>query len=286
MSNVQTNPIPYPIANATVPVQQEVSTQVETITPAKAENYLKLNQSNRHIRPALVDNYARDMTDNLWLSNGSTICFDTNGRLMDGQHRLSAIVKSGKSIDVLVIRNLDPEAQKTMDLGPGRISSDAFTFAGYKDATSMSLACKMGLNFANNNLLRTNSHASKYSNVQLLKFASENPGIIDSVKFVQEYRNVGTSRGTAAFAHWHLSKIDNEAADDMFSNIANFKTDGKGDPIHAFCIKMSRIKSTKKTRLTSTEELYMLFRVWTAIRKNETMINIKYSAATTFINPA
>lgn len=49
-----------------------------------------------------------EMQDGKWKLNGKTICFDRTGRLLNGQHRLSAVVRSGVSLTTVVVRGLDP----------------------------------------------------------------------------------------------------------------------------------------------------------------------------------
>ena len=60
-----------------------------------------------------VDSYVKDLEDGVWRLNGKTITFDANGRLLGGQHRLHAVVQSGKSLTTLVVRGLDPEILET-----------------------------------------------------------------------------------------------------------------------------------------------------------------------------
>lgn len=263
-----------------------VTYTLELISPERAEVYLSSNHSNRRIRPSVVTAYARDMSEGLWKDNGDSIRFDNNGKLIDGQHRLTAIVNSGVPLRTLVVRNLAADSQETIDTGPSRTSSDVFGFAGYKDSTSVALASKLGLNYQNGYIPRAGSRAEKFSHTQLLNYAADNPGLINSVEFTKYFRNAGVSRGAAAFAHYHFGMIDSELADEMFTNIADFKTSGKGDPIHAFCYKMARYKNSKNKTITPTEELYMLFRVWNALRNNESLTNVRYTSTTAFPNPS
>jgi len=65
------------------------------ITPKMAAEWI--NPDNRRIRKAVVSRYAADMTNGEWTFCPSAIIV-SNGRCMDGNHRLSAIIKSGKSI--------------------------------------------------------------------------------------------------------------------------------------------------------------------------------------------
>jgi hypothetical protein len=81
---------------------------IEVISPEEAQAYLDNNAKHRPIKEKKVNEYMQEMSDGKWRLNGKTICFDVNGRLLNGQHRLSAIVKSGVSLTTVVVRGLDP----------------------------------------------------------------------------------------------------------------------------------------------------------------------------------
>ena len=81
---------------------------VEVISPKEAQAYLDNNAKHRPIKDKKVAEYMAEMQDGRWRLNGKTICFDTTGRLLNGQHRLSAVVRSGISLTTLVVRGLDP----------------------------------------------------------------------------------------------------------------------------------------------------------------------------------
>ena len=94
-----------------------ISISVETVTPEEAKTWLtETNKKNRHMNKNHVGALSRNMQNGTWRFNGDTICFDENGTLIDGQHRLSAIMTSGISIPMIVIRGLDPETIKTKDM--------------------------------------------------------------------------------------------------------------------------------------------------------------------------
>ena len=77
-----------------------LNVEVEIITPANAEAYLKNNAHHRKVKQKKIDAYVKDLTEGVWRLNGKTITFDSNGRLLGGQHRLHAIVQSGKSLKI------------------------------------------------------------------------------------------------------------------------------------------------------------------------------------------
>lgn len=102
--------------------QMETTMQIaqERITPDMAQEYLKYNTENyRSINKSRVISYANDMKAGKWQLNGEGIKFDSNGRLIDGQHRLQAIVHANVPVDMLVIRNV-PTGTNLFDIGSGR----------------------------------------------------------------------------------------------------------------------------------------------------------------------
>lgn len=87
------------------------------ISPQLAIWLLEANDGNRHVRIPQVMKIVHDIKHNNWRSNAEAIKFDWFGRLMDGQHRLWAIVESGVTIETLVAFNVNPEAADTMNSG-------------------------------------------------------------------------------------------------------------------------------------------------------------------------
>lgn len=81
--------------------------EVEVITPEMAEAYLANNFKHRDIKESKVDKYVETLKNGEWRFNGKVITFNKDGVLMNGQHRLSAVVKSGIPIKTLVVRGID-----------------------------------------------------------------------------------------------------------------------------------------------------------------------------------
>ena len=74
------------------------------ITPDMAQRFLKHNSSNRKISMPLVQQLAKDMTDGNWITTHLGIAFDSTGNLSDGQHRMTAIILSKKTVKINVAR--------------------------------------------------------------------------------------------------------------------------------------------------------------------------------------
>lgn len=110
------------------------------ITPAMAVEYLSHAAPNRHIRKQRVEAYARDMQSHNWLVTGQPILFTGSGELIDGQHRLSAIIESGETVELLIIRGIRPDAIKVLDSGVARTFADVLVIEGESKSTAGVLA--------------------------------------------------------------------------------------------------------------------------------------------------
>lgn len=114
------------------------STTSEVITPAIAEAYLMRNIENRPLNKARILYYADQMKKGLWQLNGEPICFDINGKLVNGQHRLEAVKLAGVDIETVVCRNVPEKSFMTYDSGMNRKTSDIFALCDILNATNIS----------------------------------------------------------------------------------------------------------------------------------------------------
>lgn len=72
------------------------------VTPEMAKRWLENNFRNRPLDQETVTAYARDMTIGNWAPTHQGIAFNDRDELIDGQHRLHAIVTSGNTIRMMV----------------------------------------------------------------------------------------------------------------------------------------------------------------------------------------
>ena len=96
----------------------------ELITPTTAEKYLEKNRDNRTLRTSQVEFLTRAMQDGQFLATHQGVAFTKDGTLVDGQHRLHAVVRSKESVWLLVVRGLDDSAKQVLDCGITRTVAD------------------------------------------------------------------------------------------------------------------------------------------------------------------
>ena len=94
-----------------------ITEEVREITPQEASEILATkNTKNRRANKNHVNALALNMTNGTWRYNADPIRFDANDTLIDGQHRLMATEKAQKNILFKIVRGLDPECVKAIDI--------------------------------------------------------------------------------------------------------------------------------------------------------------------------
>lgn len=113
---------------------ERISLEKVFVTPEMAKGFLSTNQQNRRISEVVLGRYVNDIKNGRWVENtGEAIKISKTGKLLDGQHRLMAIVKSNTSIWLHVIYNLDDAIFDVIDTGKSRNASDCFRISGIKN---------------------------------------------------------------------------------------------------------------------------------------------------------
>jgi len=116
--------------------------EVVTITPAMAAQWLLLNTNNRKLRKPYVMKIKADIMSGKWMMTGDPIRFSAK-RLIDGQHRLTAIAESGMSVTSVVMWDVPDEAYDRIDQNKTRSSSEILTRHGEANATACASVVNM-----------------------------------------------------------------------------------------------------------------------------------------------
>ncbi|MFV0460037.1 MAG: hypothetical protein ACK5MT_14830 [Actinomycetales bacterium] len=155
------------------------------VTPETAEKWLARNVANRTVRPARVKEYAEAMAHGRWLYTADPIRFDSDGRLIDGQHRLKALVKAGATVELHVVRGLDPQAQDAVDTGAARTASDALKVKGFRHGPQLAATVPIV-----NWLLKGGGFAASYSRDDVVYWVQVHEGLDDVVALAHRNRNL------------------------------------------------------------------------------------------------
>lgn len=106
---------------------REMTFDIEDITPQDAKRYLERNvKCNRPISRSNVETLKKAIADDKFVTTHEGLCFSRDDEVLDGQHRLTAIAEGDKTVQMLVIRNCDPDTFSVIGCGRPRSASDVF----------------------------------------------------------------------------------------------------------------------------------------------------------------
>ncbi len=115
-----------------------METKIVTITPKIAAELLAHNDNNRPLKDNHVISLAIQIEKDKWQLNGESIIISKKGKVLDGQHRLHAVIMADKSIRSNVVYGADEESFLTIDTGRIRSGSDVLSIEGVENSAVMS----------------------------------------------------------------------------------------------------------------------------------------------------
>lgn len=163
--------------------------EVVTITPAEATNWLRANEHNRPVRKNHVNFLAGEIKNGNWQLNGQAIVIADNEQVLDGQHRLLAIIESGTPIQSLVVYGITPEAFSTMDTGAVRSGSDALCLHFHDHPIGVVKAVATAVPWVKQlerGALRSGG-SSKISNTEIIRYAQEHESLFERAATLMHY---------------------------------------------------------------------------------------------------
>lgn len=217
------------------PAALGITAQLEMIGPVEAMQMLGASDvENRNLRRRVVVGYADEMRAGKWMVTGETIKVDRHGGLIDGQHRLNAIIEAGVTLPVLVVRGLDRSVIRVIDTAVRRSAADSLRFAGIAAPNLEAVASVARLAIA-----RENGGLNSYGKVQttvshlaIIEWVTvHQASATESIRFgYSAFRKLGIVPSPLAYVHWRLSQIDDLAAAEFFEGLTQLATDGAQDP--------------------------------------------------------
>jgi len=245
--------------------------EVVNITPKLAAEYLSCNSGNRPINPNHVNTLLNEFNTNRWLLNGQPIAFDANGKLADGQHRLTACIRLNKNFQSWVVRGVPPSSFETFGNQVMRTKAQVLRIAGHKHASQLS-ALLSNIYMYNKQNTSFFTHI-KISHTLIAQMAKDNPEAIESVDCISRIKGYRKIPGYARlmFIHYLIvfradhdrMSLDNRRhwAECFFTSLIDGENLNKTSPVLHLRNKILTGKSTNSAlnRLDTLREYYALF---------------------------
>lgn len=242
-----------------------LSASIENITPETAREYLQLNHRNRSLNERALTSLSQDMRSGDWKLTGEAIKFDTNNHLIDGQHRLIAIERTGIAVPILVIRGVDPDTQLVMDTGVRRTGAHALEITGTtKDATLRAAIATIGVTDDLGKLTTAASPLVPVTHSQIMSWVGAHD-LDQAVHFGgRVHRLTHGSKSSICYAFYKISQIDPESARTFFEDVANMTTEGVGDPKHTLITKLTKYRDDFRGTGYRAKYVYYILKAWEA----------------------
>ena len=181
------------------------------ITPSMAREWLERNNGNRPIRNTKIVQYSQDMKAGRWMLTHQGIAFNGDGRLLDGQNRLHAIVRAGVPVEMMVCRGVPTNTFYSMDTGPNRNGSDVLVIHGLGVRVSRIIAAAVPFCIAYERGViptRCLPIQSGGRNRQILDFVDQHPDIKHSAEFIKMMPRQGAvlPEAVSCFLHYEIGQ--------------------------------------------------------------------------------
>lgn len=195
--------------------------EIMSVTPKMALAWMEKSVcKNRSLRTGMVMKYAGDMLEGRWVLNGETIKISSTGQVLDGQHRLWAVIESGCIVQMAVAFEEDHEKageiQATVDSGVARTSADALSIMGIDHSRVVAPAVRISVvyrrwaesdrEFSLNTIFRGTK--GKVSNIQVKNEYLRDRNRFDvAAAYARPKKILGVSASVIAFFHVALADL-------------------------------------------------------------------------------
>jgi len=238
-----------------------ISVTQETISPEMAAAYLALNTHNRPLVKNRVETISNDITEGNYIFNGESIKFSATDQLLDGQHRLAAVVKAGKPIDSIVIRGLDAVAQDTVDTGARRTLGNVLALRGESYVNTLAAGIRLSYYLTLYGEPKTGPKTYP-SNSELLRYFAANADLRDAAPLASQaaHSALRIPSGLACALYCHMTRVDAERAT-MFWDQLLLNDAPKNSAIWALRETLTRDLS-RPHRMSTNHKVAMVIKAW------------------------
>lgn len=248
-----------------------VSYKRELISPRDAKRFLGVNaENNRLPKTGKIPQYARDMQTGRWNSDsGETLKVDVDGRLIDGQNRMHAVILAGVPIEFDVAYDVPTEAMQIIDTGAARTASDALRIDGTPERTRVAGIVRWSILWDAKVFTGRGGTFNPTTTEIIERYRSEMILFNSAAQRAGDCQRLGLGTGgSAGTAHYLFSRITAEPTHQFFDQyISGANLPENCGPL-ALRNKMAR---RKIDRITRAEELALFVRAWNAWRDGKTL---------------
>lgn len=243
-----------------------ISGSVQSVSPELASKLLEHNSINRPVTKSHVEGLAREMKAGRWRLNGETIIISRNGVVIDGQHRLLAVTKSGVTIQSFMVTGVDENDIESVGVGRKRSTGDVLGMYGYINTNTLASVARQ---FA---LLDAGLPGARLSvsPMEERETIVNNPEIEYATDWLGRGFGVIPRRSVIASAYAYMlvkcrrAGVDNAHVHNFFDKMKTGASLEVSDPIYALRDKLAKVLRPRGAN--NKEVISLIFRAWNAHR--------------------
>lgn len=245
------------------------------ITPEVAKDMLKNNiANNRPILYKTVQLYKNQMLNGNWINNHpGTYSINREGKLLDGQHRLSAIIESGMSF-YAYIAEVDTSVMPTIDEGRKRTAGNAAQVIGIPNANCVVASIRIYQSLINNNVQKIIT----YSNLDIIDAYHKDKQRIDKIVYLCKIlyaKNKIISPSVSSALWMYFDNLDSEDAESFINQLVTGR-----DVINETIFLLRDRLIQEKTNLRKTPQsnlIALIIKTWNCCRLGKKLSVLKFN---------
>ncbi|WP_328581745.1 hypothetical protein [Streptomyces sp. NBC_00370] len=246
----------------------ELVSRIAKVTPELAESFLTKAAVNRRLNMSQVKVLAETILRGEWKLTHQGIAFDSDGALLDGQHRLHAIMEAKTTVEMIIFEGLSKEVFPVLDIGKRRSGADTLFSTGEKNLPQLSSTVRHVILFKTMSNAPWRGPQARVSNDQILAAYNEDPeGYRESV-------TIGRELSKYLFASWPAVStgvyLTTEAAPaaEIESWISGLKSGASLDP-HDARLALREVakdiqKRSSKRKMNMRDQVAIYIKAWNA----------------------
>lgn len=207
------------------------SPAIITLTPERAAELLEHNSLNRPMSDLHMQRIAKQIVEGKWRFNGDTIKIADTGDVLDGQHRLWAIIEAKKPVETIIVYGISREAFATIDtLRKPRSGGDVIALAGQRrHRTVIAGALQWLLRWQRNVLEEYKAPQHRIENSDVEAAFEAHPAIVRAVERASSSRSIANP-SVLGFVYYIAANRNEPLAERMMQTFEAPESAGINDP--------------------------------------------------------
>ena len=251
------------------------------VTPGDAQEILDRRANNRPIRERRASAIAEEIRIGRFAENGESLIFDDQGKLMDGQHRMRAIVLANKPIISFCVHDVPRKYFATIDDCSKRTGGDVLGIAGHQHAMVVASVARWIIKYDSGFSPSPGSAWVTIPNRMIVEITKKNNDITDAVTFILSLSEIKRIMppSIASFCYLMAARHDHKKAQEFFTKLASGEQLETGNPILTLRNRFIDLAGQKHTAL-GVEKTAWIIKAWNAFVDGREMKIVRWFGRT------